>query len=102
MLEIKPKRMLAIFAHPDDESFAVGGTLAKYAHQDVHVILLCATRGQAGISGVKPEEAGDIREGNRRLKSISLTTSWKKSARFNAMPAKILFLCTCNYCRKQI
>lgn len=62
MREIKPKRMLAILAHPDDESFAVGGTLAKYAHQEVQVVLLCATRGQAGIAGVKPEEAGDIRE----------------------------------------
>jgi LmbE family N-acetylglucosaminyl deacetylase len=62
MHEIKPKRMLAILAHPDDESFAVGGTLAKYAHQEVQVSLLCATRGEAGISGVKPEEAGDIRE----------------------------------------
>ncbi len=54
--------MLVILAHPDDESFAVGGTLAKYAHQDVQVILLCATRGEAGIDGAKPEEAGDIRE----------------------------------------
>jgi len=62
MREIKPKRMLVILAHPDDESFAVGGTLAKYAHQNVQVILLCATRGEAGIQGVKPEEAGDIRE----------------------------------------
>jgi LmbE family N-acetylglucosaminyl deacetylase len=62
MIELKPKRMLVILAHPDDESFAVGGTLAKYAHQDVQVILLCATRGEAGIPGVKPEESGDIRE----------------------------------------
>jgi len=62
MREIKPKRMQVILAHPDDESFAVGGTLAKYAHQNVQVILLCATRGEAGIQGVKPEEAGDIRE----------------------------------------
>jgi LmbE family N-acetylglucosaminyl deacetylase len=60
--QIKPRRMLAILAHPDDESFAAGGTLAKYAHQDVQVILLCATRGEAGIPGVKPEETGDIRE----------------------------------------
>ena len=36
--------------------------LAKYAHQDVQVILLCATRGEAGISGATPEEAGAIRE----------------------------------------
>lgn len=62
MDEIKPKRMLVILAHPDDESFAAGGTLAKYAHQGVQVILLCATRGEAGIPGVKPKEAGDIRE----------------------------------------
>lgn len=29
MHEIKPKRMLVILAHPDDESFAAGGMLAK-------------------------------------------------------------------------
>jgi LmbE family N-acetylglucosaminyl deacetylase len=62
MSELKPKRMLVILAHPDDESFAVGGTLAKYAHQGVQVILLCATRGEAGIPGVELEKAGDIRE----------------------------------------
>ncbi len=62
MNEINPKRMLVILAHPDDESFATGGTLAKYAHQDVQVILLCATRGEAGIPGVSPEEAGVVRE----------------------------------------
>ena len=62
MSELKPRRMLVILAHPDDESFAVGGTLGKYAHQNVQVILLCATRGEAEIQGVKPEEAGDIRE----------------------------------------
>ena len=62
MNEINPKRMLAILAHPDDESFAMGGTLAKYAHQGVQVILLCATRGEAGIHGVNPKEAGEIRE----------------------------------------
>lgn len=66
MSELKPKRMLVILAHPDDESFAVGGTLAKYAQQNVQVILLCATRGEAGIDGVKSEKAGDIREGELR------------------------------------
>jgi LmbE family N-acetylglucosaminyl deacetylase len=62
MREIKPKRLLVILAHPNDESFAAGGTLAKYAHQDVQVILLCATRGEAGIPRVKPKKAGDTRE----------------------------------------
>ncbi len=58
----KPNRMLVILAHPDDESFAVGGTIAKYAHEDVQIVLLCATRGEAGIKGVSPEEAGKIRQ----------------------------------------
>jgi len=63
MEKIKPKRMLAIFAHPDDEILTAGGTLAKYAHQDVQVILLCAThREEARIPGINSEEAGDIRE----------------------------------------
>jgi len=59
--ELRAKRMLAVFAHPDDESFRIGGTLAKYAHQDVQVVLLCVTRGEAGIPGVKSEEARNIR-----------------------------------------
>ncbi len=61
-----PITMLVILAHPDDESFAVGGTLAKFAKQGVRVILICATRGEAGISGMKPEEVGKIREGELR------------------------------------
>ena len=40
--------MLAIFAHPDDEAFGPGGTLAKYAKGGVEVHLLCVTRGEAG------------------------------------------------------
>ena len=41
-------RLMAVFAHPDDESFAVGGTLAKYASEGVEVFLLTATRGEGG------------------------------------------------------
>jgi LmbE family N-acetylglucosaminyl deacetylase len=42
------KVMLAVLAHPDDESFGMGGTLAFYARQGVAVHLVCATRGEAG------------------------------------------------------
>ncbi len=40
--------LLAVLAHPDDESFGMGGTLAYYARQGVEVHLVCATRGEAG------------------------------------------------------
>jgi LmbE family N-acetylglucosaminyl deacetylase len=42
------RRLLAIFAHPDDESLACGGTLAWCAAQGVRVSLLCMTRGELG------------------------------------------------------
>lgn len=40
--------LLAVFAHPDDESLTMGGTLARYAQAGVEVSLLCATRGEWG------------------------------------------------------
>lgn len=40
-------KIMAIFAHPDDEG-AVGGTLAKYIQSGADVTLVCATRGEVG------------------------------------------------------
>ena len=40
--------LLAVLAHPDDESFGMGGTLALYAQRGAAVHLVCATRGEAG------------------------------------------------------
>jgi LmbE family N-acetylglucosaminyl deacetylase len=45
---LRPPRLLAVLAHPDDESLGVGGTLAKYASEGAHVFLLTATRGDRG------------------------------------------------------
>jgi LmbE family N-acetylglucosaminyl deacetylase len=42
------KVLLAVLAHPDDESFGMGGTLALYARQGVQAHLICATRGEVG------------------------------------------------------
>lgn len=41
------RKLLAVFAHPDDEALAVGGTLARYADAQVTIQLLCATAGEA-------------------------------------------------------
>lgn len=40
--------LLAVVAHPDDESFGPGGTLALYATRGVRVHVVCATRGELG------------------------------------------------------
>ena len=40
--------LLAVYAHPDDEAFGTGGTLARYADAGHDVYLICATRGEAG------------------------------------------------------
>lgn len=39
---------MAVFAHPDDEAFGIGGTLTKYAAEGNDVYLVTATRGEAG------------------------------------------------------
>jgi LmbE family N-acetylglucosaminyl deacetylase len=41
-------KLMAVLAHPDDESLGFGGTLAAYASRGVDVHLLTATRGEAG------------------------------------------------------
>ena len=47
-MTIKKKVLLAVLAHPDDETFGTGGSLALYASEGVDVHLVCATRGEVG------------------------------------------------------
>src|SRR5262245_28885954 len=58
--------LLAVFAHPDDEAFGVGGTMTRYSEQGVRTVLVCATRGEVGeISDpalATPETLGEVRE----------------------------------------
>ncbi|HMO55644.1 MAG TPA: PIG-L family deacetylase, partial [Tepidiformaceae bacterium] len=61
------RRLLAILAHPDDETLGFGGALAKYAAEGVETFLVTATRGEYGWFGAPeenpgPAELGRIRE----------------------------------------
>jgi LmbE family N-acetylglucosaminyl deacetylase len=44
----KPKILLFVGAHPDDETFGLGAVLAQYAASGMKVYYLCSTRGEAG------------------------------------------------------
>jgi LmbE family N-acetylglucosaminyl deacetylase len=46
--DVSPLRLLGIFAHPDDEIFCAGGTLAKYIAGGAEAMVVSFTRGEAG------------------------------------------------------
>jgi LmbE family N-acetylglucosaminyl deacetylase len=50
--------LLCVLAHPDDESLAVGGALAKYAAEGISTYVLMATRGEHGPRGRLPANLG--------------------------------------------
>lgn len=55
------RSILAVTAHPSDEVFNFGATLAHYAQQGVKVTLACATRGE-GRDGENSQQTGALRE----------------------------------------
>jgi LmbE family N-acetylglucosaminyl deacetylase len=70
------RTLLAVLAHPDDETFGMGGTLALYAQRGVAVHLVCATRGEVGE--VAPhfledfQSIGELREHELRCAARNL------------------------------
>jgi LmbE family N-acetylglucosaminyl deacetylase len=72
-----PHKLMAVLAHPDDESLGVGGALATYAAAGVDVSLVTATRGERGrhFSNENPpadEEVGRVREAELRAAAREL------------------------------
>src|SRR5947209_19817710 len=52
------EKLMAILAHPDDESLGNGGMLAKYAAEGIEIHLVVATRGERGWPGKESEYPG--------------------------------------------
>jgi len=63
-------KLLAIFAHPDDESMGMGGTLAKYSVEGVDTSLVCASRGEQGWFGPEEQNPGCERLGQIRTMEL--------------------------------
>lgn len=61
-----PQTLMVILAHPDDESFPIGGTLAKAVAEGKQVHLVVATRGEAGIPDKSAAETAVLREAELR------------------------------------
>src|SRR3954447_24599836 len=55
-----PLTLMAVHAHPDDESSSTGGVLAMYADEGVRTIVVTCTNGELGDApgGVKPGDDG--------------------------------------------
>ena len=62
------RTILAFFAHPDDEAFGAGGTLARYALQGDTVKLVCATGGESGVNRI--DESDTERMGELRTEEL--------------------------------
>lgn len=64
-------RLLAVFAHPDDESIAAGGLLALAAEAGADVAVLCLTRGD----GADPHAAPNTRQALAARRTDELTAA---------------------------
>lgn len=66
MMPTETKRLLVAIAHPDDETFGIGGTMARLRREGWGVTVVCATRGEVGEisdpSLATPETLGEVRE----------------------------------------
>ncbi|MGH7732680.1 MAG: PIG-L deacetylase family protein [Gemmatimonadales bacterium] len=64
-------RAVAVVAHPDDLEYGAAAAVARWTSQGKHVAYLLATRGEAGIQGMAPDQVGPLRvEEERRSAAV--------------------------------
>ena len=59
-------RCLAVAAHPDDIEYGTASAVARWTAAGKQITYLLATRGEAGIDGMHPDQAAPLREGEER------------------------------------
>jgi LmbE family N-acetylglucosaminyl deacetylase len=86
------KTIVTFLAHPDDETFGAGGTLALYARRGYDVYSVCATRGEAGtvdeehLNGFKDTAEMRTAELMRAAKILGLKEVYFLGYRDSGMP----------------
>lgn len=66
LLDIEAGRVLAVVAHPDDLEYGATAAIARWRREGSEVVYVLATRGEAGIDSLPPEECGPLREQEQR------------------------------------
>ena len=71
--------MMAVHAHPDDESSSTGGVLATYSDQGIRTVVVTCTNGEFGDApgGVKPGEDGHDEQAVAQLRLAELRQACK-------------------------
>jgi LmbE family N-acetylglucosaminyl deacetylase len=69
------QRALIIAAHPDDIEYGLSAAVAVWTAAGKEVHYLLATRGEAGIAGMPPSEAGPLREAEERASAAAVGVS---------------------------
>jgi LmbE family N-acetylglucosaminyl deacetylase len=65
------ERAVAVVAHPDDLEYGVAAAVARWTGQGKRVSYLLATKGEAGIAGMSPDQVGPLRvEEERRSAAV--------------------------------
>ena len=60
------ERALAIVAHPDDLEYGGSSAVARWTRQGKHVAYLLASKGEAGIDSMEPDECARVRMAEQR------------------------------------
>ena len=64
-------RAVAVVAHPDDLEYGAASAVARWTRQGKEVAYVLATRGEAGIAGMHPDQTGPLRiEEERRSAAV--------------------------------
>lgn len=69
------QRAIAVVAHPDDLEYGASAAIARWTEQGKDIRYVLATRGEAGIDSIPPEEAGPLRTAEQEASAAAVGVS---------------------------